>query len=58
MAEEKELKNEPLDTIPCEVPAYIEQPNKGSSVKCAKCGWWHKLVEGVGEAIGQAKFGE
>ena len=26
--------------------------------QCKKCGFWHELVQGVGEAIGEAKFGE
>jgi hypothetical protein len=54
----------PLDPfIPHPVPCTPEPPIQCAHEydehgKCRKCGFWHDLGQSIGEAIGEAKFGQ
>ena len=41
----------PPDTPP-------HEPDPDEKGKCKKCGFWHNLGQSIGEAIGDAKFGQ
>lgn len=46
----------PQPQIPCMATAS-SVPVEGQK-QCHKCGKWHEFIEGLGEAIGEAKFGQ
>jgi hypothetical protein len=47
-----EDRPKPPPPIPCVTDASAEPVER--LVKCDKCGWFHTLVDDVGEAIGEA----
>ena len=45
--------NPPPDPGPIQC---VHEPDEQG--KCKKCGFWHNLGQSIGEAIGEAKFGQ
>jgi hypothetical protein len=49
---------DPPKPIPCVDGATLDPPPPDPPlegvVKCPKCGWWHKLEQATGEALGEA----
>jgi hypothetical protein len=39
----------PEKCVKCQTPL-------NGNLTCKKCGWFHQLIDGIGEAIGETKF--